>query len=139
MPTLTRWYVRTAMACFVAALFLGLVTASVGVVVLPPVVGALGPVYVHLLVVGWVTQLIFGVAHWMFPRPGAARAPIAEALGWATYGLLNGGLLLRLVGEPLLAVAPSRLAGSLLVLSALLQWLAGLGFVVNTWGRVTAR
>ena len=24
--------------------------------------------YLHLLVVGWITQIIFGVAFWLFPR-----------------------------------------------------------------------
>ena len=139
MPTLTRWYVRSALVCFVAALALGVLTALRGVVVLPSVVGALGPVYVHLLMVGWVTQLIFGVAYWMFPRPSAARERSTVCLGWVTYGLLNAGLLLRLLGEPLLAVSPSGAAGGLLALSALLQWLAGLGFVVTTWGRVKGR
>jgi hypothetical protein len=139
MPTLTRWYVRSALVCFVTALTLGVATALRGIADLPPAFGALGPVYTHLLMVGWVTQLIFGVAHWMFPRPGAARERSTERLGWVTYGLLNGGLLLRLVGEPLLAAAPSGAAGSVLALSALLQWLAGLGFVLSTWGRVKGR
>jgi hypothetical protein len=32
------------------------------------VIATLNHVYVHLFVVGFVAQMIFGVAFWMFPR-----------------------------------------------------------------------
>ena len=97
----------------------------------------LWPTYVHLLVVGWLTQLIFGVAFWMFPRhsPGTPRG--SERLGWACYSLLNSGLLLRLIGEPARALG-SR-TGEILVISGLLQFAAGWAFVLNTWPRIKER
>ena len=58
MPTLTRWFVRAAIVNLVAGLALGLV------VVLPALAESSPPwrpVYVHLLVMGWATQMIFGV------------------------------------------------------------------------------
>jgi hypothetical protein len=139
MPRLTRWYLRTALLCFVVALLIAVLQAGRGLFPLPAAVGALTPVYFHLLMVGWVTQLIFGVVFWMFPKPSAARPRGSEPLGWATYVLLNAGLLLRVVAEPWQALAPGDLAGSALALSAVLQWLAGLGFVSNTWSRVKER
>lgn len=139
MPRLTRWYLRTALGCFVAALLIAVLQAARTVITLPAAVNALTPVYFHLLMVGWVTQLIFGVVFWMFPKPSAARPRGSEGLGWATYALLNTGLLLRVVAEPWQALAPGDLAGSALALSAVLQWLAGLGFVANTWPRVKER
>jgi hypothetical protein len=60
----------------------------------------------------------------------------SETLGWAIYGLLNAGLLLRVVSEPLNSMQPAAVWGWLLVVSAGLQWLAGMGFVANTWPRV---
>jgi hypothetical protein len=92
---------------------------------LPAAVGALQPVYFHLLMVGWISQLIFGVVFWMFPKYSAERPRGSEGLGWATYGLLNMGLLLRAVGEPLVAVQPNGGTGWLLAASAVLQLLAG--------------
>ena len=91
------------------------------------------------MMVGWVTQLIFGVGFWMFPKYSAERPRGSERLGWAGYWLLNSGLLLRVAAEPWQSVAPGPLPGVLLAVSAGLQWLAGLAFVVNTWPRLTER
>jgi hypothetical protein len=139
MPPLTRWYVRSALVYFVAALAVGVGLVLRLVIGLPPVVAALQPVYFHLLMVGWITQLIFGVVFWMFPKFSVARPRGSEALGWATYWLLNAGLLLRAVGEPLVAVQPTGGTGWLLVASAVLQLLAGMAFIANTWARVKER
>ena len=136
MPTLTRWYIKTALAYFVAALLVGLALALRSVAALTPFFNALTPVYFHLLMVGWVTQLIFGVAYWMFPKYSAEQPRGDERLGWATYWLLNAGLILRAMAEPWAALQPGAIPGWGLALSATLQWLAGMGFVVNTWGRV---
>ncbi|MCC7358445.1 MAG: hypothetical protein IT317_03155 [Anaerolineales bacterium] len=139
MPRLTRWYLRTALIGFIAALLIGVLQAARGLFTLPAVVNALTPVYFHLLMVGWVTQLIFGIVFWMFPKPSAARPRGSEGLGWATYALLNVGLLLRVIAEPWQTLTPGDVPGSVLALSAVLQWLAGLAFVANTWARVKER
>jgi hypothetical protein len=139
MPPLTRWFIRTALAYLVAALLVGLGLALGAVVTLPPVFGTLQPVYFHLLMVGWVTQLIFGVVVWMFPKYSSEQPRGNERLGWATYVLLNAGLLLRAVGEPLSAAQLAGGAGWLLAASAVLQLLAGWAFVANTWARVKER
>jgi hypothetical protein len=139
MPSLTRWYLKTALVYLVLALAAGVLLASRGLVAWPAAISGLSPVYFHWLMVGWVTQLIFGVVFWMFPKQSASRPRGSEALGWATYALLNLGLALRSIGEPWLAAAPGTLPGALLALSAVLQWLAGLGFIANTWGRVRER
>ncbi|MCZ7546968.1 MAG: cbb3-type cytochrome c oxidase subunit I [Anaerolineae bacterium] len=93
----------------------------------------------HLLTVGWLTQLIIGVAYWMFPKYSKARPRGSERLGWATYALLNLGLALRAAGEPLMAAQPGANAGWLLAASAVLQMLAAWAFVANTWARVKSR
>lgn len=137
MPTLTRFFLKTALFYLVVALLAGTLLAARNIWLLPPVVTAFSPVYFHLFMVGWVTQLIFGVVYWMFPKHSKERPRGYESLGWATYGFLNTGLLLRVMGEPLNALQPGTIWGWLLVLSALLQWLAGLCFVINTWYRVS--
>lgn len=136
MNTLTRLYIKTALAFFVAALLVRFGQALNAIREISPVLAALGPVYFHMFLVGWVTQLIFGVVYWMFPKFTRERPRGSERLAWLTYGLLNLGLLLRVFGEPLQALRPSPLAGWLLASSALLQWGAGMGFIANTWGRV---
>lgn len=96
----------------------------------------LWPTYVHLLVVGWLTQLIFGVAYWMFPRPRAAASPWTERLGWVAYGCLNAGLLLRALAE---SGPISVFRGEWFLISGLFQLVAGWAFVIATWPRVRAR
>ncbi len=137
MPFVVRWYLRTALVIFILALLVGVVQAMGSV--FPVEIPALTPVYFHLLMVGWVTQFILGVAIWMLPRYSMARPRGIESLTWATYVLLNLGLLARVAGEPLSASYPETAWGSLLVVSALLQWLAGLLFVANAWQRVRGK
>jgi hypothetical protein len=62
-----------------------------------------------------------------------------ESLAWAIFWLLNAGLILRAVGEPLNTLRPDSGWGWILAISALLQWVAGSGFVINTWQRVKER
>jgi hypothetical protein len=131
MPRLSRWFIRTGIV------YLGL-SLLAGILQLVSSWGPLlWPTYVHLLVVGWLTQLIFGVAFWMFPRHSAQTPRGSEPLGWACFWLLNSGLLLRLVGEPGRALGLKT--DALLLLSALLQLGAGMAFIVNTWPRIKER
>ena len=138
MPSLSRWYIKAAMIYFIAALFLGVLQGFQSSLHLHPVVAASGPAYVHLLVVGWITQMIFGVAYWMFPKYAPAPAPPRgnDAIAVATFVLLNLGLLVRVVFEPVRAWHPDALPGWPLVMAAVAQWLAGVGFATNTWPRI---
>ena len=83
-------------------------------------------------------MLIIGVAFWMFPKYTLERPRGSEGFGLASYVLLNAGLTLRLVSEPLTEVVatPASFWATLLVISAGLQWLGGMTFVINTWARV---
>jgi hypothetical protein len=131
LPRLSRWFIRTALVYLLVSLMVGVAQPSLTSAGL-----ILWPTSVHLLVVGWLTQLIFGVAYWMFPRQRAASSLWPEHLGWLAYGSLNAGLVLRAIAEsgPLTA---SRSAWFLL--SALLQLIAGWSFVIATWPRVRGR
>jgi hypothetical protein len=139
MPTLTRWFIKSALLYLVAALLLGVLLSLRPLLSLSPIIARLNPAYFHLLMVGWVTQMIFGVIYWMFPIVSRARPRGNEQLGWATYFLLNIGLLLRVVAEPFVGSQPPTLAGWLLVVSAVMQWLAAVLFVFNGWPRVRER
>lgn len=139
MPRLTRWFVKSSLVFFIAALLSGLGLAADSVWDLPSFISSLGPVYFHLFLVGWVTQLIFGVVYWMFPKYSSEQPRGIESLAWGTFWLMNIGLVLRVIGEPLNSLNPDTGWGWLLAASAILQWLAGVGFVVNTWQRVKER
>ena len=135
MPKLTRWFLKAALVYLILALCSGIL------LVLPdgaPMAG-LFPVYIHTLVFGWLTQLVFGVAFWMFPKYSKDLPRGHEWLGWVTFVLLNLGLLLRVVFEPLQNNVSSPMIGWILVLAAVFQWLSGTAFVANTWTRVRER
>ena len=139
MPPLARWYIKLAMIYFVAALVVGTLQALQAPLHLSPLLALTGPAHVHMLVVGWITQMIFGVAYWMFPKHLADMPRGNNAIAVATFVLLNVGLLLRVVLEPLRAWQPHAIPGSLLVVAAVAQLLGGVGFAVHTWPRVKVK
>lgn len=139
MPSVTRWYIKSALVYLLAALVLALVLALPTTIGLPLFVSYMSPGYFHLFLVGWVTQMIFGVIYWMFPIITRAQPRGNETLAIASYALLNIGLLLRVVGEPLIGVHPEAGLGWLLAASAIMQWLAAAIFVFLAWPRVKDR
>jgi len=139
MPPLTRWFIKSAFVFLMVALALRILQAIPALAQSVPFLSALGPVYFHLFLVGWVTQLIFGVVFWMFPKFSMERPRRSENLGWVTFWFLTTGLVIRVIAEPMNSLEPGSTWGWLLVLSALLQWLAGMGFVINSWVRVKAK
>ena len=104
-----------------------------------PLLQSLSPTYIHLIVVGWLTQLIFGVMYWMFPILSKAQPRGDERLGWVTFICLNAGLLVRAVCEPWRTLQPLAVNGVSLVISAILQVCAAALFVWICWPRVRER
>ena len=134
MPTITRWFVKTSLVSLVLGLSIGIWQQLPGTKA-----AGLFPIYLHLLTFGWLTQLIFGIAIWMFPSYSKQHPRGPEWLGWGIYAALNAGLILRIIFEPLQAVSSSMLGGWMLVGAAILQWLAGVAFFANAWTRVRGR
>lgn len=139
MPTLTRWFVKTAMLYFLSGFTLGGCLLAMTGQQHQAAVSVLRPEYWHLLLVGWLMQLIFGVAYWMFPSAPGERSQGSPILGWLTYLTLNGGLLLRVIIEPWHSLRPQAGLGWLLVPAAVLQVTAGWTFVVSIWHRIRGR
>ena len=137
MPTLSRWCVRCALAYLVAGMAMGswmlIVQARRGY---GP--GAPWPaLHAHLLLVGFLLLLIFGVAFWMFPKVGGTR-PGME-VGWVAFALLNAGLLLRLLAEPLSDRGRGAAGWDVLLgIAAVLPALAAIAFALAVWPRVRA-
>jgi hypothetical protein len=137
VPPLSRWCVRAALLYLVGGMAMGawmlVVEARRGY---PP--GAPWPtLHAHLLLVGFLLMLVIGVAFWMFPRVRGQRG--GRDVGWAAFALINGGLLLRLLAEPL-ADSGRGPAGWRVVLgiAAVLPALGGLAFAAAIWPRVRA-
>lgn len=136
MPTQARWLIKTALLYLAVALALGVVRAGQAAGVVPGTASTLWLPQLHFLTVGWLTQLIFGVAFWLFPSPRGAGEASSRAV-WLAYAALNLGLLLRLGCEPDLLPKAPRAWG--LGASAALQWAASLLMVGHLWGRVRSK
>lgn len=127
MPLPTRLFIRFAMGYLLLGLLAGIALA------LDPALRTFWPTYLHLITVGWLTQLIFGVAFWLFPRASRKHKRGREGYIWASLVLLNAGLLLRVAAEPFDLGAADQ---SFLVLSALFHLGAAMCFVANMWPRL---
>lgn len=139
MPRLTRALIRASLIYLLAGLLLAIGTSPGlrSLAGLPS--AALRPISIHLITVGWLTQLIMGVIHWMFPRRSQEQPRGSQALVWFAFVALNSGLILRAVLEPAISLAyDSRLVWPLAA-SAILQFLAALALTLNTWTRVRPR
>lgn len=134
MPKVTRWFVKTSFLHLAFALLLGILQT------LPNWrAAALLPSYLHLLVFGWLTQLIFGIAIWMLPKFSNEHPRGYEWLNWLTYGSLNLGLVLRFGFEPLQVASWNNWRAVFLVFAAFLHWLSCLIFIAQAWVRVKGR
>lgn len=139
MPTLSRWFIKIGLIYFVIGLALGALLLAQPVLGWSAQIQALRPVYLHILFIGWVTQIIMGVGYWMFPKQSRDNPRGSERLGWAVLILLNAGMVLRVIGEPAMVLAPELDLGWTLAVASLLLLLAGWGFILNTWGRIKER
>ncbi len=139
MPRLTHYFIKTALIYLALSLILGAVLAARSAFDLPAELAALSPVFFHLFLVGWVTQLIFGMLFWMLPKYSKEEPRGHEQIVWAAYLLINLGLILRVIGEPLVTWQPAWGLGWLLALSAILQLLGGWALIFTAWPRVKER
>lgn len=112
---MSRWQV----AFLRAALFWLVATGAVGlwVTIQPGVAALIRPTHAHMGMVGFFLAMVMGVAFWMLPRPGGIRQTGLESV---TFVLLQGGLLLRVVGEPWWRSGGGGVPYALFVLSGVL-------------------
>ena len=149
MPSTSRAFVKASILYLIVGAALGALLFANRWFPLEPRIATLKVSHVQFLVVGWLTQLILGVAWWLFPplsiglRPGEPKPTRrgqaqrgSEPLFWATFVLLNAGILLRALFEPLYALTQSGVYGLLTGISGLFLLAATLAFVANMWGRV---
>lgn len=139
MPPLVRLYIRTAFVYFVAGFLLLALMALDGWLKIGRWFGAVYLSQLHLLVVGWITQLSIGVAYWMFPRflkEVDPRPRGSDTLAWAVYICLNAGLVLRLAAEPFYRMTGQSWLAALMALSGVLQAAAAVGFGLLIWARI---
>ena len=95
--------------------------------------------HTHAILVGFVILMIFGVALWMFPRPGKDERPFDPRFAEAAYWLITLGTAARVVGELArghTAAAPVIWA---VVGGGIAQALGMALFFWAMWGRIRGR
>jgi hypothetical protein len=146
MPTTSRLYIKASIVYLGLGALLGVLLLIQRWIPLGSAISYLRPVHIEFLIVGWVTQLILGVAWWFFPPLAIGqrdrdqwRGQVQrgrERLFWVTFALLNAGVLFYALGEPLYTWTGSGLFSGLVALSGLCLLGAAVTFVINMWGRV---
>ncbi len=142
MPVETRLFVKTSLVWLCATFALGaslLALKALGIT-LPY---DLSTVHAHMGFVGWLVNLVMGIALWFLPvnrakfpqNRGRYPAPLVR---WI-YGMLNVGLTLRVLFEPVLERSePTLLLSGAVLASAILQLSAIVLFAAIAWARVRA-
>lgn len=134
MPTISRTFIKAGMIFFVLSLIAGL-GLEIDSISFP----SLMPLFWHMLMVGWITQIIMGVSIWMFPGRNREEGFWNQKWGWLTLIILNAGLVLRLIAEPALGYSEAQLWSVLLVGSAVLQVAAGITYLIEMWPRIMSK
>jgi hypothetical protein len=136
VPPLIRRYIKTSFVFLLVGMALGAyATVEVnlrGRGVPWPLITA----HVHLVLVGFMLMVVFGVASWMFPRPGRDDARYRPWVAEVVYWMLTLATAARTLGELGSAAAGVRGGSWLAALGGLGQLGAALLFVVNMWVRV---
>jgi len=133
MPPITRWFVKAGILWFIT----GMILAFLAELPLLSAGSLLLPVYWHMLVVGWITQIIMGVSIWMFPRKKRDRLKKQSVRTVLSFVLLNSGLALRFLCEPFIPMFRGESMITLFVLiSSLLQVLGILFYTIEIWPRL---
>ena len=133
MPKATRWMIKAALVYLAA----GVILAGMNDILAGSAGLSLLAVYWHMIVMGWITQVIMGVSIWMFPGRRRGGRKEESLLPWVVFGLLNTGLIARFAFEPFVTepggspwVETGLIASALLLKSAIAVYLA------EMWPRV---
>lgn len=134
MPFVSRTFVKAGMVYFVLSLIAALLL-EIESISFP----ALMPLFWHMLMVGWITQIIIGVSTWMYPGRNREEGFINQKWNWLTLIFLNAGLILRIIAEPAVGYSNAEIWKVLLVLSALFQLMGGVTYLIEIWPRVLSK
>ena len=131
MPRLSIWSLRLALLYLGTGFTLGaLLLVNKGL----PINGflwALLPAHIEFLLVGWVVQLIIGVAFWILPRLPQPPKRGNVSLAWAALIALNLGIWFSALGPLWISVRVW-----VVLLGRLAEFVGAGLFLVYAWPRV---
>lgn len=92
MSRLTIMFIKSSLIYFAIATLLGL-----DITFMPNHLGALMPAHAHLMLLGWITMMIYGVGYHILPRFSASPL-YSDKLANAQFYLSNIGLIGMAIG-----------------------------------------
>lgn len=134
MPLISRTFIKAGMVFFALSMI-----ASLAIEMGSQIIPGLIPLFWHMLMVGWITQIIFGVSIWMFPGRNREEGFKAQLWGWLTFAFLNTGLVFRIIAEPMSVGNAAAAWRVMLVFSAVLQVMAVGFYIIEMWPRIMSK
>lgn len=96
MTRISVWYVRAALLHFALGTTAGAWALAVKSSLWPSFPLPVRPLHVEVVLLGWLCQLGIGVALWILPFSGGVSE---DWRFWVAWGLLNGGIMLVVLGH----------------------------------------
>lgn len=135
MPRAARWLIRMSLVYLTLGFTLGAVLLFNKGIPLDPGLPRLLSAHVEFLLIGWVVQLVMGVATWIFPRFGVPHSAYgSEVATWLAFALVNGGVWLVAVA----ALLPGGPGEVWPLIGRLAEATGAVVFALNIWPRVRA-
>lgn len=126
MPRVSAWFVRASLCHLVFGFTVGAGLLADKAAPFAPALWALRAAHIEALLIGWMVQLVMGVALWIFPRFALRRTPQRSAVtAWMAFALLNTGVVCVVFG------------GGWAVVGRVGEIAAAASFVAHLWGRVS--
>lgn len=133
MPRLSQWYIRSSFIYLFLGFTIGALLLANKGVPLHPALWAWLPIHIEFLLMGWILQLVLGMAFWILPRfwqaPRRGKVPGA----YIAFVFLNGGILL-VTGYILVGGS-----GWFLATGRLFELGAAVAFAHAVWSRIVGR
>jgi hypothetical protein len=133
MPRLSAWMIRTALLYLGAGFTLGALLLAHKGWPIHPALWQLLPAQIEFLLIGWLAQLVVGVAFWILPRFRNEPKRGNERLVWLCFILLNAGIWITILAPAFTLLPWLALLGRLALAAAALL------FGLHAWKRVYYR
>jgi cbb3-type cytochrome oxidase subunit 1 len=100
VPRVSVWLIRVALLHLLSGAYLGAAYLTFKGTGWPAWAASHRPVHVEQMLMGWMVQLVIGVAFWILPSRTKAPPASPARLMWLVFVLLNGGVVLASFSDP---------------------------------------
>ena len=129
MPPLSRWFIRASLVYLIFGFTLGgLLLSNKGLGFYPPIWRWL-PAHIEFLFLGWMVQVVLGIAYWILPRLTGSAPHGDERLAFIAFVMLNLGICL-IVAQSIFLVEGLSLVGRIS------ESLGAVLFLAAVWQRI---